>query len=325
MAIEKSVAVLGANGRLGHAAVEAFHAAGWRVRAVTRSGKGVFPAGVEAHTADARDAASLIEATRGFGFIFNGLNPQYDEWRQKVLPMAANVVAAARANSCVHLFPGNVYNFGSRLPSLLSEATPFRGDHEKARIRIEAERMFEGASREKGVQTIVLRAGDFFGGPVRGSWFDLILTSAQKRGKVTHPGPSDLVHAWAYLPDLARAFVALAERAEQLPRFETFHFRGHDLTLDQMHAALERVTGRQLRKAGLPWPLLGLVGLVYPLWREVFRMRYLWRRPHAMVGDRLEALIGPLPHTPLEAAVADSLAALGLMATRPTPMAGVAA
>ena len=44
------------------------------------------------------------------------------------------------------------------------------------------------------VRVIILRAGDFFGG-VRGSWFDLVITKELERGRITYPGPLDVVHA----------------------------------------------------------------------------------------------------------------------------------
>ena len=41
-------------------------------------------------------------------------------------------------------------------------------------------------------------------------------------------------------------------------------------------------------------------------------MSYLWRKPHAMKGDRLETVTGPLKHTPLVQAVRESLKDLDL-------------
>ena len=308
----RRIAVLGANGRLGREAAIAFHEAGWQVRAVTRSGKGDFPQGVEQAAADAMDETQLIEATRGVDFIFNGLNPLYTKWQSDVMVMARNAIAAAHVNGAVHLFPGNVYNYGSSMPERLTEETPMRPDHRKARIRVEAEAYFAEAAEKFDVQTIIVRAGDFFGGPGQGSWFDLVITSALKRGKVTYPGPRDVVHAWAYLPDLARAFVAIAENAGGLSRFETFQFGGHNITGAELIAALEQAHGEPLKTASFPWPVIRLGGLVYPMWREIYEISYQWKTPHSVVGEKLETVTGPLRHTPLAQAVRESLIALDL-------------
>jgi hypothetical protein len=47
------------------------------------------------------------------------------------------------------------------------------------------------------------------------------------------------------------------------------------------------------------------------MWRELARMSYLWRVPHALDGRALEAAVGPLPGTPLVEALAASLRELG--------------
>ena len=59
----KTVLVLGANGRLGRAAVLAFAAAGWQVRAqLRRAPRAVLPAGVRLVICDALDLPTLTAA-----------------------------------------------------------------------------------------------------------------------------------------------------------------------------------------------------------------------------------------------------------------------
>ena len=88
------------------------------------------------------------------------------------------------------------------MPATLAADTPERPDTRKGRIRvaIEAE-MRERAPR--GLRSAVLRAGDFFGGAGSGSWFDLVIAKSAAAGKLVYPGPLDVPHAWAFLPDLA--------------------------------------------------------------------------------------------------------------------------
>jgi nucleoside-diphosphate-sugar epimerase len=228
------------------------------------------------------------------------------------MPMARNAIAAAKANGLVHLFPGNVYNFGSAIPAHPIEETPFVGDHAKAAVRVEAEALFEKAARDDGVKTLILRAGDFFGGDGRGSWFDLVIAKDIAKGKFTWPGARDIVHAWAYLPDLARAFVALAEHADELPAFARFHFGGHKVTGNEMHAAAEAALGRKLKAGSLPLTVMRLLGWFSPTMAATSEMAYLWRRPHRLTGEKLEAVIGRLPRTPLAQAIAEALGDLGI-------------
>ena len=312
----RTVAILGANGRLSREAARAFHRAGWHVIAITRSGKCDALArleGIELRTADALDRQAMIAATAGADVIFNGLNPPYTDWQEKALPMAENALAAAEKHHALHLFPGNVYNFGSGLPEVLTPETPYRPDHRKARIRCGMEALFEQAAASGSVKTVILRAGDFFGGDGTGSWFDLVIAKRAGKSIFTWPGRADIPHAWAYLPDLAEAFVRIADKADSLPTFSHFHFGGHTASGLEMQAAAEKAMGRKLKHAGLPGIVLSLAGLFNAMMRETKEVFYLWQKPHRMDGTALEAAIGPLPHTPLDQAVHDALAALGHM------------
>jgi nucleoside-diphosphate-sugar epimerase len=309
----KTVIVLGAAGRVGDAASRAFLAAGWRVKGVARNAKAAQLApGVEAVQADATDLESLTAACAGADIILNALNPQYTEWAEKVLPMAENVLAAAKATGATHMLPGNVYNFGYDIAVGMREDAPEIPSTEKAEIRIAMEALFREAAEKQSVQTIVLRAGDFYGGVKPESWLDLIILSKLRKDVFTWGGPTDIPHAFAYLPDLAQAFVALAEKRKELGRFERFHFEGHTLTGMEMKAAAEAAVGRRLAMKSLPWLLLRAAGLVMPMMREVAKMSYLWRVPHSLDGSKLERTIGRLPSTPPVDAIRQAVADLAL-------------
>ncbi|WP_374400189.1 NmrA family NAD(P)-binding protein [Niveibacterium sp.] len=307
--MRETVLVLGANGRIGRALVDAFAAAGWRVRAqMRREPTDALPEGVSPVICDALDTAALIEAARGADVLINALNPDYTRWRELVPPLAASVLAVARASGATLMLPGNVYNFGADLPPLLTEATPQIAQTERGQIRIALEQQMRDAAAD-GVRSIVIRAGDFFGGGP-GSWFDLVIAKDIAKGRVTLPGPADVPHAWAYLPDLAQVFVAVAARRAELAPFETLHFAGETLTGTQLHAALQQVCGRPLKRGRLPWWLLRLASPVVPIFRALAEMRYLWLRPHRLDDTRLRRLIGEPPHTPLSRALAASLASI---------------
>ena len=306
-----TIAVIGAAGHIGHVAAEAFAEAGWTVKAVGR-GKRIheMPAGVTPVTGDAYDRASLVAATAGADVILHAANPPYDKWETTVLPMLENAIAAAKAHGATLMLPGNVYNFGLEIGMAVAEQAPQIASTDKARIRIAMEERLARAAREEAVQVIILRAGDFFGGPKGGTWLDLMILKDLKKNTFTWPGPWDLPHAFAYLPDLARAFVALADKRGALGRFERFHFAGHTLTGEQMLAAAEAATGRKLKRANVNWAALRLVGLLMPVVREVVKMSYLWRTAHSLDGSHLEAAVGPIVSTPPAQALAQAIADL---------------
>ena len=268
--------------------------------------------GVEAVRADAFDRASLIAACQGADVILNALNPQYTEWAEKVMPMAENVIAAAQAVGATHMLPGNVYNFGYDIAVGTKEDAPEIASTEKAEIRIAMEALFRAYAEKHGVQTIVLRAGDFYGGTKPQSWLDLIILSKLRKDIFMWGGRADIAHAFAYLPDLGKAFVALAEKRRELGVFERFHFAGHTLTGLQMKAAAEAASGRALTLKGMPWTLLKVAGLFSPMMREIVKMSYLWRTPHSLDGRKLEQVVGKLPATDPVDAIRQAIADLAL-------------
>ncbi len=307
------IAILGANGRLAHATAKAFLAAGHGVIAITRNGKCEGLTGdVELRAADVMKEPDVIAATEGADAIFNGVNPTYEKWEALCMPMARNVAAALKVHKAVHLFIGNVYNYGKEIPVNTNEATPRHRSTEKAIIREDMEALFREISQSHGIQTIILRAGDFYGTDKPGTWLDLVIGKDLKKGKVTWPGRTDIPHAFAYLPDLARAFVSLYERRESLPTVSEFHFAGHTLSGDEFMSILDKVTGKSLKRGKLNWSLIKMTGLVYPLMREVAKMNYLWFTPHSLDGSKLEAFLGGVHNTPVEEALAQAIYDQGL-------------
>jgi nucleoside-diphosphate-sugar epimerase len=310
-----SVLIIGANGRLGQVLASAFAEAGWQVAAhVRREPRAPARPGTRFVRASLGDPAALAEETGGADVVVHAANPPYTRWQRESMILAQGAIDTARRLRAVLMFPGNVYNFGARMPEVLEETTPQSPTARKGRLRVEAEQALREAARA-GLRVAVLRAGDFFGGPGRGAWFDLMMVKSLRSGRVVYPGRTDVVHAWAYLPDLARTFVMVAERRAGLAAFDVLHFPGHGVTgarmIECIGAAARRLgliqSDAPLRVAGMPWPMLRVGGLIVPMWREVAELRYLWDVPHRLSGERLSALLGSVPHTPLERAVEETL------------------
>ncbi len=183
------VLILGAAGRLGRVLSLAFAQAGWRVQAVLR---GATPpeftgqAGIEPLRLDALDSAGITRAAAGASVLVNALNAPYDRWDELALPLARSAQRVATALGALLMLPGNVYNFGSTLPELLAPDTPEQGDtpHGSLRIAMEGE-----LAQAAGLDSVVIRAGDYFGGPGTGSWFDLAVLSQLARAGWSTPAP----------------------------------------------------------------------------------------------------------------------------------------
>ncbi len=300
------ILILGAAGKLGFAAAKAFRDAGWEVRSQVRPGHAAVVAeGTTAVEDDGLHAEAMIEAAAGVDVVLHALNSAYRNWASEALPMVDIAIAAAEAAGATLIFPGNVYAYGKRMPTLLDETTPMQPTTRKGKIRLEAERRLIAAS-DRGLQVLIVRAGDFFGGRP-GSWLDLVIARDVDADVLRYPGPSGAVHAWAYLPDLAAAIVRLVEKRGELGRFEAFGFAGHALTGHELLTAIRLDIGRRLKLKPFPWWFLMLMSPFVADARELVELRYLWEVPHRISGERLRAVIGELPQTPLEDAIRAAL------------------
>ena len=121
---------------------------------------------------------------------------------------------------------------------------------------------------------------------------------------MTYPGRTDADHAWAYLPDLTRAAVQLAEARQGLARFEDIPFPGYTLTGAQMAGHLSAALGRAISVKQMAWWPQSLARLVMPVAKHLLEMRYLWNVPHQLDGSKFARLLPNFQHTPVAHALA---------------------
>lgn len=314
----RTVLVLGATGGIGSAVARGLSQRGWKVRALNRNvakAAQMAPA-YDWIEGDAMKRLDVRAAAEGVQLIVHAVNPPgYRNWGQLVLPMLDNTIAAAKAEGARILLPGTIYNFGPDAFPVLSENSPQNPHTDKGMIRKEMELRLKAAS-DAGVGVIILRAGDFFGPDAANNWFSQGLVKPGKPlSAVSYPGKKGIAHQWAYLPDVAETMIRLVERAKDLPAFAVYHMRGFvDDDGTKMVAAIARAAGStNLPARAFPWWLVTLASPVVPLFRELRKMRYLWRQPLQMPNDRLLALLGEEPHTPIDEAVAKTLKSLGCL------------
>lgn len=295
--------VLGINGHIGNAVARAFLAAGYEVTGFGRSNRHPIP-GVGFIQGDAEDVAAMRAAIGDTDLVFNALNLPYHQWdKGRKEAQTERVIAALGNSGKTLLFPGNIYNYAAT-DRVVTPDLPQRPQTPRGEIRVRVENLYRAAAASGDLQLLMLRAGDFFGPGTQNDWFDLAMMTDAKKGKVGLMGVWGVAHAWAYLPDLGRAFVKLAEARDRLGRFENFHFAGHYVTPEQMRDAIAAVAPPQTRFSLVPRWIFPAIGLFNPMMREVAKMAYLWEHPMQLRDPRLDALLGDGFTTPFGEAVA---------------------
>lgn len=283
--MEQTALILGASGLFGSRAAEAFAHAGWRVRRYQRG-------------------SDMARAAMGAQVIVNGLNPpNYHDWTNLIPKITSEVIAAARASGATVIVPGNVYVYANQ-PGPWGPDTPHRPTTRKGAVRATMEAAYERASRAGDIRVIILRGGDFIDPAAPASIMRMVVLKGLARGKITAMGVPDAARAYAYLPDMARVAVALADRRADLPAFADIPYAGLNFATSDLAAEISRQTGRPIKITRFPWWIMRLSAPFWELARELTEMRYLYSLPHGLDPAPLARLLPDLAATPFAEVVA---------------------
>ncbi|HQU69250.1 MAG TPA: epimerase [Albidovulum sp.] len=275
----RSVLVLGAGGNFGARAAEAFSTAGWQVRRYARG-------------------TDMAVAARGADLIVNALNPpNYHNWATLIPEITESVLAAARSSGAAVLVPGNVYVYGDQ-KGPWGPDTPHLPVARKGRIRTAMEARYREAA-DKGQRVILLRGGDFVDPVSPATIWRIVMLKGVSQGRLTAMGNPEARRAYAWLPDMARVAVALAEHSD-LPAFADVPFPGQANSLSQIAGTLERMTGQSYQVKKFPWWALKLASPFWELARELSEMRYLHDLDHRLDPSPLAGLLPDFRPTTLE-------------------------
>ena len=281
----KTVLVMGASGLFGSRAVQAFGAAGWAVNKYQRG-------------------SDPVEAGRGVDVVVNAMNPpMYHDWKRLVPQIAEQGLKAAGTSGATLIVPGNVYVYGQE-PAPWGPQTRHNPVSRKGAIRAEMEARLRAAS-ENGQQVIILRGGDFIDPEAPSTFLNMIILKGLAKGRMTTAAPMDVPRAWAYLPDMTRAVVALADRRDSLPAFNDVPFAGYTFSMADLKADLERLTGRDVKVSRFAWWAMTLAAPFWELARELREMRYLYDLPHRLDGKVLGDLLPDFRQTSFEVVLKD--------------------
>ncbi len=286
----KVVLVLGANGLFGGHVARAFAAAGWQVRKYQRG-------------------TDMNAAAMGADVIVNGLNPpKYHDWDRIIPATTAQAIAAAQASGATLLVPGNVYVYGTGA-GVWGPQTPHIPASRKGTIRVASELAYKAAS-QRGVQVILLRGGDFLAPDMDQSFWNMITLKSLAKGKIVSMTGPEVKRAYAYLPDMARIAVALAEKRSGLPEFTDMPYAGYTLSMADLKINLERLTGQSLTITRFGWWQMTLLAPFWELARELREMRYLYDHSHALDPEPLATALPDFRATPLDVILRAEIAAL---------------
>lgn len=304
----KKVLVMGINGTFGGQVAKALLQSGYEVSAFLRDPKKL-PAEfsqIKALKGDVKDIELVRKACKGVDVVVYGVNPPNYDWRNKVVPYLDNVVKVAEEQKLAIVFPGNVYVFDPTDGPEFDENASQNPLTEKGQLRKTMESRLQQAA-ENGAKVVILRMGDYISPNAKSAWLSQLVKPNKKSYTLSSPGPKDLLHTWAYVPDAANVVSQLIAKLDELPDFSLFHFKGFRVSMNDIAHVIQSVTGKPVKVKNFPWWFIKLSAPFSTMFRGLLEMRYLWDKKINLSDHKLRALLGEsYPSTNLETALVES-------------------
>jgi nucleoside-diphosphate-sugar epimerase len=203
------------------------------------------------------------------------------------------------------VFVDNLYMYGPQTRPLIETMTlSYHGL--KPAARSAATRVWMAAAAAGEARVAALRPPDFYGPGVGRSFLGDTSIGKLVQGKpAVFVGSPDVLHDYAYVPDVARAATTLLDapdsafgQAWHMPCAPT------RTTRDILQIAADTL-GVKLRISAMPAWMLGPSAMFSPLLRELKEMRFQWDRPYEVDASRFKAAFWS-DVTPFETGVAET-------------------
>ncbi|WP_332238724.1 SDR family NAD(P)-dependent oxidoreductase [Sporolactobacillus sp. KGMB 08714] len=305
--------VLGATGGIGQAIVAELIARGSHVIAFGRSQqkmKKIFAAYNRQQfsyaTGDVFDADTVADAAKDADVIFHCANVNYQEMKNKLLPMGQSVMTAAdRLHKKIVVIDG-IYVYGHQVAEG-NEAHPKHPHTQKGKIRLAYEKLIF-SDQWRNAQPLIVRLPDYYGPTSQSAYLQPTLEGLTRHRIAFFIGNLTTRREYIYLPDAAQMIVSLAERDDTSR--ENWNIPGSGLISGKEIVKIVReITGRRKRAIPLHTWMIALIGLFDPFMREVTEIMYLTKEGFILSGEKYRKRVGPIVRTPFRQGLAQTLRA----------------
>jgi len=303
------VAVIG-SGAVGRETAKILAARGDAVRLVQRRAPASLPPGAQFAAADALDRDSLREACRGVRALICCIGFPYDSrvWEASWPSAMANLLDIAEGQVARFVFADNLYMVGPQ-DGPLTEDMALTNYGRKPRLRAAITRQWLDAHRAGRVEAVAVRASDFYGPNVATSVLSEYGVKRLVAGKpALVPYSPDFPHDFTYVPDFARALVALLDAPSDAYGQPWHAPNAPPQTLRQLLARAAELIGVAPRVTVLPRAVTSLLGLFDRTIYELAEMRFQTDRPYRVDSTKFARRFA-LPPTSFDEGLRATIAA----------------
>lgn len=298
----KTSVILGA-GPMGRAIATRLAAQERSVVVVTRDGRSIDP-NIESRSADLISVEQTTEACAGAGAIYLCAAPPYHQWPQTFPALQNAAIEAAASTGAVLVAVENLYGYG--VAGNLDETMPLAAQTRKGKLRAQMAKDLLAAHQSGKARCVAGRSTDFFGpGVVMSALGEHFWTAVLKNKAVNWVGDPDVLHSFAFVPDLAEAFITLA--ATEKMWGQAWHLPAlPPITIRELCQKIVSNDNTRPRIRQTPSWLLRAIGLFQPAATELIEMRYMFDEPFVIDHSRFSQQTNPLNMCSWEEAIRET-------------------
>ena len=302
----KKALVLGATGSMGSALVYELVNRGVEVTAFARSGDqlnklfGNQP--VKVTIGDVFQQDDVKKAAEGIDVVFHAINIPYPEWQEKQPLLLTNILEAVKKTGTKLVMIDNIYAYGRSYGVPVTEEVKKKPHTKKGNIRLQLEQM----AKQSRVPLLITHLPDFYGPNAGSTLLNYTFQAMIQNKKARYIGNQMLAREFIYTPDGAKAIVELAFQN----RFdgENWNIPGAGtITGTDIIRIAKQVTGYNKKVSTVSKNMIRFIGIFDSFMREYVEMYYLNEEPVVLNGDKYERAIGPVPKTPYEEGIKQTL------------------
>ncbi|OZQ70498.1 epimerase [Paenibacillus sp. VTT E-133280] len=268
------------------------------------------PAALKLMAGDVFNVQDILAAAQDVDVIFHSASVPYNEMSTRLLPMGEAVMEAANTLGIKVVAVDGIYPYGRRQNDKpIGEEYPKNPHTKKGKVKLEFERMFF-SRRWSNTQGLIVRLPDYYGPTANeASYLGSTLESIAAGKPAIFIGNMNVPREYVYLPDAAVMIVELACREEaygqnwNIPGTGTIS--GRDIVKIAQVAQGSKKPVISVGRIGL-----SLLGTFVPVMKEIVEMLYLTQEPVILNGGKYERNVGPIPTTPFEQGITETVLAL---------------
>jgi nucleoside-diphosphate-sugar epimerase len=250
--------------------------------------------------ADLTNAADVDRAVAGSEVVYLTVGLEYNikVWRRDWPVIMQNVINACLKHNARLVFLDNVYMYANTEIPHMTENSTIAPPSKKGQVRAALHHTILQAIRQRGLKALIARSADFYGPAVKNGMLAITVEGEYKKGKKAYwQHDVNKVHTFTYTPDAAKGTAILGNTPDAFGQVWHLPTSSEKLTGKEF---IERVAAEmqvQPKYYILSGFMMGLLGLIIPIVKEIKEMSYQYDRDYVFDSSKFEKRFNFKPTT----------------------------